>query len=130
MDPLMTYYDTLQVSRIANGVVIKAAYRILSQKYHPDKNPEGIERGNMVMKRLNEAYEVLSDASRRGRYDCLVQHREELARDKEALVQRQQQQKDKPIGRRVGASAAASYRDVAVFPKMRCPAPTWFSFND
>ena len=128
MDPLSTYYDTLQVSRSANGMVIKAAYRILSQKFHPDKNPEGIERGNMLMKRLNEAYEVLSDASRRGRYDCLVQQREELARDREAFVHRQQQA-DKPIARRPEATAAASDGDVAVFPKMRRAAPAWFSFH-
>ena len=62
------------------------------------------------------------------KYDCLVQQREELARDKEALVQRQQQ-KDKPIGRKADASAAASYGDVAVFQKMRRPAPAWFSFQ-
>ncbi|MCY7308751.1 MAG: J domain-containing protein [Rhodoferax sp.] len=128
MDPLTTYYDTLQVSRCANGMVIKAAYRILSQKFHPDKNPDGVERGNIYMKRLNEAYEVLSDAARRGRYDFLVQQREELAREKEYLVQRQQQ-KDKPIGRRVNASAAASYRDIAVFPKMPRRGSAWVSFH-
>ena len=128
MDPLSTYYDTLQVSRSANGIVIRAAYRILSQKFHPDKNPEGIERSNTFMKRLNEAYEVLSDASRRGRYDCLVQQREELARNTEALVRRQQQ-KDMPNGRRADVGPAASYGDVAVFPKIRRPAPAWFSFH-
>ena len=128
MVPLTTYYDTLQVSRRANGMVIKAAYRILSQKFYADKNPEGIERGNILMQRLNEAYAVLSDASRRRRYDYLVQQREGLVRDREALVQRQQQ-KDQAIGRSADASAAASYRDVAVFPKTRRPVPAWFSFH-
>jgi hypothetical protein len=54
-----TYYDTLQVSRFASASVIRAAYKALSQKHHPDKNPSNLETAHQNMKRLNEAYEVL-----------------------------------------------------------------------
>jgi hypothetical protein len=64
-----TYYDTLQVSRAASSVVIKAAYRGLSQKYHPDKNPENLVQATENMRRLNEAYAVLGDEELRAKYD-------------------------------------------------------------
>jgi hypothetical protein len=64
-----TYYDTLQVSRVASPIVIKAAYRGLSQKNHPDKNPANLVQATEDMRRLNEAYAVLGDEVRRARYD-------------------------------------------------------------
>ena len=76
MAQLRTYYDTLQVSRFANEAVIRAAYRTLAQKYHPDKNPDNIESAHRDTKRLNEAYEVLSDPARRAAYDEAVAQRE------------------------------------------------------
>jgi len=45
---LRTHYDNLKVSRDAPDNVIRAAYKTLSQKYHPDKNP-GDERAAHVM---------------------------------------------------------------------------------
>lgn len=76
MAQLKTYYDTLQVSRSANEAVIRAAYRTLAQKYHPDKNPNNIESAHRDTKRLNEAYEVLSNPVRRAAYDETVERRE------------------------------------------------------
>ncbi|WPB57391.1 DnaJ domain-containing protein [Xylophilus sp. GOD-11R] len=64
-----TFYDTLQVSRHASPSVIRAAYRALSQKHHPDKNPDALETALKYMKRLNEANDVLSDPARRAAYD-------------------------------------------------------------
>lgn len=78
---MKTYYDTLQVSRHASSSVIKAAYRALSQRHHPDKNPGSIEVAQRNMKRLNEAYEVLADPQRRKAYDAHIEQTELNQRD-------------------------------------------------
>ncbi len=63
------HYESLKVSDKAPLEVIKAAYRVLSMRWHPDKNP-GDERAARMMRMLNEAYEVLSDPVRRLEYDA------------------------------------------------------------
>jgi hypothetical protein len=67
-----TYYDTLQVNKAASDAVIRAAYRALSQKHHPDKNRDDLDRANRQMQRLNEAFAVLSDPVRRASYDEVI----------------------------------------------------------
>jgi curved DNA-binding protein len=62
------YYQTLGVSKKASEKEIKKAYRKLAQKYHPDKNP-GDKTSEEKFKDINEAYEVLSDAEKRSKYD-------------------------------------------------------------
>lgn len=62
-----THYDVLSVARDAPPEVVRAAYRALSQKWHPDKNPS-VEAAE-VMRAINVAYAVLSDATARTRYD-------------------------------------------------------------
>ena len=63
-----THYDNLRVTRNAPPGVIKAAYRALSQEFHPDKN---LGRDTTrIMKIINEAYAVLSDPEARARYDA------------------------------------------------------------
>jgi curved DNA-binding protein len=64
------YYDVLGVSRTATADEIKKAYRKLARKHHPDVNPGDNEAGDRF-KQINEAYEVLSDADKRKRYDAL-----------------------------------------------------------
>lgn len=61
------YYQVLEVRPGASQDEIKKAYRRLARSYHPDANPspDAEER----FKRINEAYEVLSDPARRERYD-------------------------------------------------------------
>jgi molecular chaperone DnaJ len=61
------YYDILGISRNADQDEIKRAYRRLARKYHPDVNKEpGAED---TFKEINRAYEVLSEAEIRARYD-------------------------------------------------------------
>jgi hypothetical protein len=63
-----THYDNLKVARLAPQEVIRAAYKALSQKYHPDKNP-GDEKAARIMAILNSAYTTLSDPQRRKEHD-------------------------------------------------------------
>jgi curved DNA-binding protein CbpA len=63
-----THYDNLQVARNASQEVIRAAYRSLSQKYHPDKNPDAPE-AERIMRIINAAYETLSDPERKRHHD-------------------------------------------------------------
>ena len=62
------YYGVLGVSKQASEKEIKSAYRNLSKKYHPDKNP-GNEEAHQKFIEIGEAYEVLSDDEKRGVYD-------------------------------------------------------------
>jgi len=64
------YYKILGVARGASTDDIKKAFRKLARKYHPDVNP-GDKKAEERFKEINEAYEVLSDADKRKRYDTL-----------------------------------------------------------
>jgi hypothetical protein len=84
MDKIRTHYDNLQISESAGQEVIKGAYKYLSQKWHPDKNPERRDEAERVTKIINEAYAVLSDPARRADHD------EWIARQRAEAAQRQQ----------------------------------------
>jgi len=62
-----SYYQLLQVSPTADLEIITAAYRALIRRHHPDRNPS--PSAEATTKRLNEAWEVLSDAASRAEYD-------------------------------------------------------------
>lgn len=64
------YYKILGVDRKANEGEIKKAYRKLALKHHPDRNP-GDKKAEEKFKEINEAYQVLSDPTKRSRYDQL-----------------------------------------------------------
>jgi curved DNA-binding protein len=64
------YYKILGVARSASADEIKSAYRKLAMQYHPDRNPGDTQAENRF-KEINEAYQVLSDAQKRTRYDQL-----------------------------------------------------------
>jgi len=83
-----THYDNLKVSRDAPPEVIRAAYKSLSQKYHPDRHADS-EQANRIMRLLNVAYEVLSDPVRRAEHDqwITVQEKQE-AEQKQRQAQR------------------------------------------
>jgi curved DNA-binding protein len=64
------YYKILGISRSASQDEIRSAYRKLAREYHPDHNP-GDKKAEDKFKEINEAYQVLSDPQKRGRYDQL-----------------------------------------------------------
>src|SRR2546430_14312168 len=62
------YYELLGVPRKAGAKDIRAAFRKLARKYHPDLNP-GDKSAEEKFKQLQEAYDVLSDSKKRQMYD-------------------------------------------------------------
>ncbi|MEK7870836.1 MAG: J domain-containing protein [Nitrospirota bacterium] len=76
------YYKILGVDRGVNDQGIKAAYRKLARKYHPDMNP-GNKKAEERFKEINEANEVLGDPEKRKKYDQLGSNWEEILRNKE-----------------------------------------------
>jgi len=70
-----THYDNLKVTRNAPVEVIRAAYRAMAQKYHPDINSS--PAANTTMKILNEAWEVLGDPHKRAEHDKWIAEEEE-----------------------------------------------------
>ncbi|MCP1621508.1 DnaJ domain-containing protein [Pseudomonas nitroreducens] len=87
-----THYDNLMVARTASAEVIRAAYKSLTQKYHPDKNP-GDPQAARIMAMINQAYEVLSDPQRRRSHD------EWIAQQEQAFQQAQFEQFQRQAGR-------------------------------
>ena len=66
--PKKDYYDTLGVSKSASQDEIKSAYRKLAKLYHPDLHPNDQDCAQKF-KEINEAYEVLSDQTKRSNYE-------------------------------------------------------------
>ena len=62
------YYEVLGVGKNADESTVKKAYRKIAMKYHPDRNPDNKE-AEEKFKEAAEAYEVLSDADKKARYD-------------------------------------------------------------
>jgi len=96
-----THYDNLKVTRGAPPEVIRAAYKALTQRYHPDRNDS--PDAPRIMRLINEAYAVLGDPERRKAYD-----RELAASERRAAQARQVQAgaAEKIAEPRSGATAA------------------------
>lgn len=68
-----SFYDDLNVARNAPTEVIRAAYKALAQKYHPDRNSVDAD-ATKIMAVINAAYETLSDPLKRREYDrCIAE---------------------------------------------------------
>jgi DnaJ-class molecular chaperone len=71
MAKLHTHYDNLKVARNAPPEVIRAAYKTLSQRYHPDRNA-GDASATRTFQIISSAYETLSDPVRRQEHDAWI----------------------------------------------------------
>jgi DnaJ-class molecular chaperone len=100
------YYGILGVPRNAPDKDVKAAYRKLARKYHPDVNP-GDKAAEARFKEINEAFEVLSDADKRRKYDQYgsdFENQEAFAR-----ARQQAQQQYQSYGRGGGGTPFTTY---------------------
>ena len=80
-----SYYDILKVSPLSSPTAIKKSYRKLVQQHHPDKNPDNPEASE-IFKKINEAYEVLSNTFKRKEFDRELQKEKEERRKKESQI--------------------------------------------
>lgn len=78
MARIHTHYDNLKVARNAPPEVIRAAYKTLSQKYHPDRHPNNRE-AIRIIQIINSAYEVLSNPAKRHEHDEWIAREEAQA---------------------------------------------------
>nr|MBA2362813.1 J domain-containing protein [Chloroflexia bacterium] len=62
------YYQVLGIERSTSEGDVRSAYRKLARQFHPDVNP-GNPEAETRFKEVNEAYQVLSDAEKRKKYD-------------------------------------------------------------
>ena len=72
---MKTHYEVLGLLPSAEDVVVKAAYKALAQKFHPDKNKTNKEQCHELMARFNAAYTVLGDKEQRKKYDQQLEQR-------------------------------------------------------
>lgn len=86
MPTLRTHYRNLKVPEDADDAAIRAAYRRLSRRYHPDRNPDNPE-ALRIMQLVNEAYRVLSDPEQRRQHDQWIAAQRQPARGQTLLQQ-------------------------------------------
>lgn len=79
---MANYYEILEVNEKASVEVIDKAYRVLAKKYHPDVFQGDKAEAEKMMKQLNEAYDVLSDETRRSNYDAVLLRKKQLEQAK------------------------------------------------
>ena len=77
---MINYYEILGLTDGAGGIEIKNAFRRLAMLYHPDKNPEGKEQFNKILK----AYEILSDPIKKSNYDYRLKYQTIASKEFEA----------------------------------------------
>lgn len=71
MQEVPTHYANLRVARNAPPEVIRAAYKALMQKHHPDRNP-GDAEAERIVRLLNTAYAALNDPKQRAQHDAWI----------------------------------------------------------
>ena len=82
------YYDILEVSKNASPEIIEKAYKTLVKKYHPDlQKDEDKNKYEEKIKKINEAYDILSDSEKRKKYDLNLKNTEISINDYNSLYQ-------------------------------------------
>lgn len=71
------YYDILEVNKNASQEIIEKAYKTLVKKYHPDLQENNLRHNyEEKIKKINEAYEILSNSEKRKNYDLILKDNE------------------------------------------------------
>lgn len=76
------YYEILEVNENASIEVIDKAYRVLAKKYHPDVFEGDKKQAEVMMQKLNEAYDILSDENKRANYDAILKRKKQIELEK------------------------------------------------
>lgn len=98
----MTYYDILEISENASEEVIRMAYKALAKKYHPDVYKGDPKEAGDKMKKINEAFEVLSNEQKRKQYDdCLRNKRNATTENKQRAEYNQSQKDDTKVKKEI-----------------------------
>ena len=78
------YYKILEVNKAASSEIISKVYKLLAKKYHPDMNADNLEAAEEKFKEISEAYEILSDETKRKTYDTeLEEYEKQLIEEKD-----------------------------------------------
>ena len=77
MAKIRTHYDNLKVAANAPDNVIRAAYKALCQKYHPDKSQGNKEEHERILKIISNSYQVLIDPAKRVAHDIWIKEQTE-----------------------------------------------------
>lgn len=71
------YYDILEINKNASPEIIEKAYKTLVKKYHPDLQKNNLKNNyEEKIKKINEAYEILSNPEKRKKYDLILKNKE------------------------------------------------------
>ena len=90
-----TLYEVLEVSEKASQEIIEKAYKTLAKKYHPDlQDASGKKNAEAMMKKINEAYEVLGDKEKRKAYDAELQAKRDAEELREQELEKQKINRD------------------------------------
>ena len=81
------YYDWLEISKKASPEVIEKAYKALVKKYHPDLQEGDKRESEEIIKKINEAYDVLSDPIKKSDYDSTLVDNDVSKEDYDKLKQ-------------------------------------------
>lgn len=103
---LHNHYDNLKVARNAPLEVIRAAYKTLSQKYHPDRNSDNPD-ASRIMAIINASYEVLSDPQKRKEHDAWIAEKESTATE-----QNKPSQRPEPVQTSQPTTASITFKSV------------------
>lgn len=119
---ILDYYALLGVSHAASSTEIKRAYRRLARLHHPDLNTQAQDA---QIKRLNEAYEILSDSHKRAAYDEQLQQARQSA--EEARRQREEANREPKMTWAEGVGSFVREFKKEQAPEQPAPRPkmTW-----
>ncbi len=118
MDTSFDYYSLLGLKRSASAEEIKRAYRKAVFRYHPDRNP-GDDEAAGKFKQVLDAYETLSDSSKRANYDDVTRPAEAEDEAEEEQVEREEPKFGDGLGQ--GFHFTQDFK-AKVEPEPKCPS--------